>query len=129
MPEANVVNLKQHQHQPGIGRGQTVGPPAHGTPPPALEVNRPRDEGVREFDQNSTGCKGNPGVDFRISFAGFVERAELQVFWLKLLNEGGRDGESHEDGKESGLKIDLRVANVVKGESVEEAGDLSAVSL
>lgn len=93
-------------------------------PPPAKEVNSPCNQRVWNFDQNGAEHKGKPRVDLRVGFTTLVQSAKIEVFRLELLNERRGNSESHEDGEKAGLKVDLRITQVVEGEGVEKASDL-----
>lgn len=47
----------------------------------------------------------------------------MQVSGLELLDQRRSDDESHEDGEESRLHVDIAIAEIPECEGVEEAGD------
>ena len=122
VPEADVINFEQHEHEPGVCRVERRRAAPHGAPPPAHEVDGAREHRVGQLDEHGADGERDPRVDFRVGFARLVEGAELEELGLQLLDEWGGDGEGEEDGEEAGLEVDLGVAEVVEGEGVEETG-------
>lgn len=49
---------------------------------PAVEVDGAGNDGIRQFGENGTSHKGNPGVDLGIGFAGLIKAPEMKEPWL-----------------------------------------------
>lgn len=91
--------------------------------PPAAVVHRSRDDGVGNLGEDGTRGPRHPAVDLCVVFARLEDVSRVEKDRLELLDQGRRDGEGHEDGKETRLEIDRGVSEVVERERRKETSE------
>lgn len=120
LPEADVVQLKQYDEEEGKARRKARRIPSKHSPPPTIKVHAATNNSVRNLNKHGGRRPREPTVDLGIVLTPLENLAGVDENGLKLLDEGRADGERHEDGEEPVLEVDGLVANLVKGEAVEE---------
>lgn len=122
LAQPDVEHLVQHDEHPGEAGGERVAREPE-APVPAVEVERPGDDGVGQLREDGACHEGDPRVDLGFGLAGFVEVAKMKELGLQLLDERWGNGECHEDGEEARLHVDVTVFQVPESEGVEETGE------
>lgn len=122
LAEADVVQLEEEDAQQGEAGGEALvrGAPPHDAPPPAVEVDRAREQGPGDLDDDGARGPCEPRVDLCVVLARLEDIAAGQEHGLELLDERRGYGQGHEDGEEAALHVDGAVAQLVEGKTVEQ---------
>ncbi|KAF5122339.1 hypothetical protein E5D57_012816 [Metarhizium anisopliae] len=119
---AGLEQEEEHRHEEDVARGQGVGGQARG-PVPQRPVDDAGDEGARDLGQHRGGAEGDPAVDAARVLAGLPERAVHVELGQDGVKHGRRDEQDEERGEHAALHVVDGVAQLPKGEAVEDADD------